>query len=223
MSKAEYARAYRAKKREALIEIAETITCHAEGCSKTFKQFPSAKIYCSKVCSKKEKLKRDLANRRKPVKTFECGNDGCEEMISTRSGVKKFCSKKCKDEKNKEHRKEKDQIYRDRNAKIKKELKQEIECELPDCNKKFIPEKNQKFCCKAHRLKSYHAKPPKMIDKICLKCDTPFQTQYTKKVYCSKECQGRQIHKPIPERPCEYCSTVFQPTVPQGAYCSTRC
>jgi hypothetical protein len=223
VDKAEYSKVYRARKREALIKNAKTITCKAEGCKERFKQFPSAKIYCSKECSKKEKIKRDLANRRKPVKTFECENDGCKVTIKTRSGVKKFCSKKCKDEKNKQNRKAKDKVYRDRNAKIKKELKQEVECELPTCNIKFIPEKNQKFCCKSHRLKSYSAKPPKMIDRECVKCGKPFSTQYTRKVYCSKPCQDRQIHKPIPRIPCKSCGKEFQPTVPQGVYCTKRC
>ena len=225
MSKAEYARAYRAKVRETIIKEADTVTCGAKDCNVEFKQFPSSKVYCSNKCASRTKMSRDNRNRRKPIRTVECGYEKCDVIFETRNGMKKFCSTKCKDLVNKNGRKEKDKKFRERKKKANQEAQEEIECNLETCDTKFLSTHGQKFCSKKCRLKSYNVKNLKIIERVCKNedCKKPFTTNYGQKMYCSSVCQTGEPAKPLVERPCKECGETFMPTVAQGAYCSKRC
>jgi hypothetical protein len=105
---------------------------------------------------------------------------------------------------------------------------------LCPCGRMFTPYRPyQHYCCDAHRVKytkgrpkkSYYTKKP-IETRYCKECKKPFETNDSKRQYCSKECYELHEEKRLKhaeERVCFVCGKSFTTTHWLKRYCSEEC
>jgi len=106
------------------------------------------------------------------------------------------------------------------------------ELKLCACGRMFVPYRPfQRYCSDAHRIKygrgkeSYYKKKPIALVK-CKECGKEFETNDSKRHYCSTECyEAFQLKRRVPteERVCFVCGKTFVTTHWSKRYCSTKC
>lgn len=98
-------------------------------------------------------------------------------------------------------------------------------CENTDCNLPFHRlTKKEKYCQRCRRSGVAYYKPADTIVKKCPTCSESFKTNYSRKVYCSKQCREAADTRGNPEvtKKCEYCGTAFKTTDTRKKYCGTE-
>lgn len=100
------------------------------------------------------------------------------------------------------------------------------------CGRMFTPYRSfQRYCCEAHRIKYGKGKEStyvkkKMETKTCKQCGKTFETNDSKRHYCSAECYEafQRARRATPEiRRCLVCEKEFVSTHWSKRYCSAEC
>jgi len=99
-------------------------------------------------------------------------------------------------------------------------------CENANCGLPFSRNtKKEKYCHKCRRSGAAYYTPAETVTKVCPICETEFQTNYSRKVYCSKRCRELADTRGNPEviKKCEYCAKKFTATDTRQKYCGKTC
>ena len=96
-------------------------------------------------------------------------------------------------------------------------------CENTDCGLPFYGlTKKEKYCHRCRRSGVAYYKPADILVKQCPICAKSFETNYSRKVYCSHPCREAADTRGNPEvtRRCDYCGDTFEATDTRRKYCS---
>lgn len=83
---------------------------------------------------------------------------------------------------------------------------------------------------KKKEAKLKEAKPKEVLHKVCPCCGRPFETEYSRKIYCSSRCKNKVVQKAFNQRKkaeltitCAICGNQFTSTDGRRKCCSPEC
>ena len=99
-------------------------------------------------------------------------------------------------------------------------------CENVECGLPFYRlTQKEKYCHKCRRSGLAYYKPTPTVTKVCPVCKRKFETNNSRKIYCSAKCREEadtRGNKPI-VKTCLVCSEQFKTTDTRRKYCSKEC